>query len=108
MQLAMRGVFFGLSVLDKNVSLISGIIILGILLCIHGIANPFKGKFTNTQESFVLLNLLAVYAITLHNDGSNTLVNKDLELVMENFSNNDPNGTYRYQEFQESLIALNY
>ena len=66
MQLAMRGVFFGLSVLDKNVSLISGIIILGILLCIHGIANPFKGKFTNTQESFVLLNLLAVYAITLH------------------------------------------
>ena len=72
LQLLMRAVFFSLSAFRKEFSLISGIIILGILLCIQGVTRPFKSRFKNIQESFVLLNLHLLHLIALHDHYNNT------------------------------------
>jgi len=69
--LLMRATFFGLSAFRRNVNFNCGIILLGILLCIQGVTNPFKCKLTNIQESFILLNLLLVYVVA-HYSNNNT------------------------------------
>ena len=66
LQLLMRAVFFSLSAFRIEFSLISGAIVVGILLCIQGVIQPFKSRFKNIQESFVLLNLLLLYLFALH------------------------------------------
>ena len=68
LQLLMRAVFFGLSTLDLDVNLTSGAILLGILLCFQGVAQPFKSRLKNVHESCLLLNLLVLYVISLYND----------------------------------------
>ena len=68
LQLMLRAVFFGLSAFQRNVNLISGIILLGLLLCIQGLVCPFKSRYKNVQEALVLLNLQAVYALALYSD----------------------------------------
>ena len=68
LQLLIRSGFFGFSALSKNLSLCCGAFLVGIMLCIHGTVHPFKSKFKNFQESFVLLNLLAVYVTALYSD----------------------------------------
>ena len=68
LQLLLRAIFFGLSVFDSDINLTSGIILLGILLCVQGVLHPFKSWLKNVQESFVLLNLLALYVVTLYNN----------------------------------------
>jgi len=69
LQLIMRVVFFGLTAFDRDVSLTSGIIILGALLCIEGVVHPFKSRYKNIQESLILLDLLAIYVTALHSNG---------------------------------------
>ena len=65
LQLLIRAIFFGTSGLNDKFHLTIGIIILGCLLCKQSYAQPFKSKFKNFQESFILLNLHAVYVFKL-------------------------------------------
>ena len=64
--LLVRVIIYGFSALHKNVSLMANSILLGGLLCLQGIVQPFKNKFKNYQESLVLFNLLAVHMISLY------------------------------------------
>ena len=71
MQLLIRSIVFGLSSLIRGIGLPSSAILVGIMLCAHSIARPFKSKFKNYEESLVLLDLLAVYVTaitTLYSD----------------------------------------
>ena len=66
-QILMRSVFFSLSALNHEVSLLSGVIVIGIFHCVQGVVQPYKSQFNNIQESLLLLNLLLIYVITSHN-----------------------------------------
>ena len=44
-------------------------ILLGGLLWWHGVVKPFRNKFENIQESLLILNLLAIHAISLLSGG---------------------------------------
>ena len=72
LQLLIRSCFFGLSALSRSVSLFGGAVLVGILLCTHGLVHPFKSRFINFQESLVLLNILAVYVTALYNEYENS------------------------------------
>ena len=72
LQLFIRSCFFGLSALSRSVSLFSGAVLVGIVLCMHGIVYPFKNKFKNIQESVVLFDLSAVYVTALYNEYENS------------------------------------
>ena len=71
LQLLIRSCFFGLSALSRNISLFSGTVLVVIVLCTHGIMQPFKNKFNNFQESLVLLDLSVVYVTALYSDIEN-------------------------------------
>ena len=73
LQLLIRAVFFGISSLDRNISFTVSIILLGILVGMHGIIQPFKMKCKNYQELVLLLNLQALYAILSSYQDSNNL-----------------------------------
>ena len=89
-QLTMRAVYFSLSSFNNNkISLISGVVAAGALLCIQGIVRPFKSKFKNVQESLVLLNLLLVHIFAGHrdyNDSSNEIVEYLILMMLLYFS----------------------
>ena len=72
LQLLLRSSFFALSALTRNISLFSGTILVGIVLCTHGMLHPFRSRFKNFQELLVLLDLSAVYVTALHHDYENT------------------------------------
>ena len=82
LQLSIRAIFFSLSALDNKVSLLSGIIFTAILLCVQGVLWPFKSRLNNLQESFVLLNLLLAYVITLYNYPNNVNSTATLYLIL--------------------------
>ena len=63
LQLLIRSGFFMLSALSRNTGLSYGVVLVVIVLCTHGIIQPFKSRFANFQESLVLLNLSVVYYI---------------------------------------------
>ena len=71
LQLLLRSIFLGLSALSRSVNLCSGAVVVGAMLCAHGMLHPFKSKFKNFQESLVLLDLLAVYITALSSDNEN-------------------------------------
>ena len=71
LQLLIRSSFFGLSALNRNVSLCSGVFLVGILLGAHGILRPFKSRYKNFQELLVLLDLLGLYVTALYSDNEN-------------------------------------
>ena len=75
LQLLIRTTFFGLSALSRNASLFIGAVLVGIVLCTHGVVYPYKSKYINLQESFVMLNLLAVYVTALYNECENSKYN---------------------------------
>ena len=66
LQLLMRSSFFALSALSKRISLFSGTVFVAIVLCTHGILQPFNSTLNNFQESLVLLDLSVVYVTTLY------------------------------------------
>ena len=72
LQLLIRSCSFGLSSVIRSASLFSGAVLIGIMLCTHGLVHPFKNRFINIQESLVLLNLLAVYITALYNEYENS------------------------------------
>ena len=53
LQLIVRAIFFGLSAFHKNVNLISGIIVLGFLICVQGLIHPFKSMYKNIRTRSV-------------------------------------------------------
>ena len=69
-QLLIRAIFLGLSALNKDVTLNIGAFILAVILCIEGLAQPFKSRYKNIQESLVLLCLTAVFITASLYDGS--------------------------------------
>ena len=71
LQLIVRAIFFGLSAFHRNVSLTSGIILLGLLLCLQGLIHPFKSIYKNIQEALIIFNLQAVYVLALYGDDGN-------------------------------------
>ena len=66
-----RSCFFGLSALSKNVSLCSGVFLLGIMLCAQGTLHPYRNRHRNLQRLLVLLDLLGLYVAALYNDNVN-------------------------------------
>jgi len=82
-QIFMRAVFFGLSAFNHEVSLVSGVVVIGVLHCVQGIIHPFKSRFNNIQESLFLLNLLLIYIITSHNyyNNDNIAISEYLILI---------------------------
>ena len=68
LQLSIRSCFFGLSALDRSVSLFSGTVLAAVVLYVHCIVYPFKSRSKNFQESLVLLDLSAVYVTALYNE----------------------------------------
>ena len=75
LQLLIRMTFFGLSAPSRNVSLFIGAVLVGIVLCTHGVLHPYKNKFINLQESLVLLDLQAVYVTALYTEQDNNKYN---------------------------------
>ena len=65
-QLLTRAVFFGLSLMDRNINLIVSALLLALLGGIHGAIQPFKEKLRNYQELIFILNLQGLYIILLH------------------------------------------
>jgi len=84
LQLLIRAILFGLSALERNVNLIIGIILLGILIWVTGKLSPFKSQKNNTLEAMLLLNLLVIFTSTAlaHKDIHNIMINISLSLVM--------------------------
>jgi len=84
LQLLIRAVFFSFSAFEKEFSLVSGVVVIGTLLCIQEVMQPFKSRFKNLQESFILLNLLLLYLFALydHYNNTNTTVTQYLILVV--------------------------
>lgn len=80
LQLILRSLFFGLSGLERNLNLMIGSLILGIMLALHGIIQPFKSKFKNVQELVMLLNLQGLYISSLYSS-SNTIAVRFLLVV---------------------------
>ena len=66
-QLLLRAVIFSTSTLDYKISLTCGAVVLGAVLCLQGVMQPFKSKLINIQESLILFNLLTVYSISVLN-----------------------------------------
>ena len=84
LQLLIRALFLGLSTLSTPINLMSGIIILGIYLCIQGSLHSFKSRCKNYQELLLIFNLQAVYTIALYsnfNDSVDVLIIRILIMI---------------------------
>ena len=64
--LLIRVIVFILSAFEKDISFIATSIMLAVLLCLHGVLQPFKSKFHNIQESIAIVNLLAAHVAPLY------------------------------------------
>jgi len=160
LKLLIRVIFFALSAVGNEFSFIGGITLLVALLCVQGIMDPYKNRFSNIKESLILFDLVALYVIVLRLQGGDDgigenfmvklLINivlasffiliivhcirlkygnvikhrfynmiKQLKskvlhhnsyqaesLEIQTFSSEIPDVTYYYQEFQESLVAM--
>ena len=75
LQLLLRAVFYGTSALDRNTNMMMGILILGVVECIHGAYFPLKCKAKNRQELMLLLNLQALFTVSIYNTSNSVAVN---------------------------------
>jgi len=66
LQLVIRWLIFNSTMLDYNTTLMASCILIGLLLCLQAIVQPFKNKYLNVQESLILYNILAVNVVTLY------------------------------------------
>ena len=64
--LLIRIIVYVLSAFGNDISFITTSILFGGLLCLHGIVQPFKNKFHNTQESIAIAILLAAHVAPLY------------------------------------------
>ena len=61
-----------------------GILILGVMECIHAVFSPFKSKATSQQELALIFNLQALFAFSLYSSNSAT-VNTLISIAMIQF-----------------------
>ena len=66
LQLVIRWLIFNSTMLDQNTTLMTCCILIGLLLCLQGIMQPFKNQYLNIQESLILFNILAVNVVTIY------------------------------------------
>ena len=76
LQLLMRGGFFGISSLDRNLNYTVSIVLFSTVGGVHGIACSFKKEYKNYQELLLILNLQGLFAISQYSQVINiTVVN---------------------------------
>ena len=85
LQLVLRAVFFGLSLLDRNINLMISLLLIGTILSFHGLLGPFKIRVQNIQELLVLLNLNAVFFVSMYSTSNVTAVQVLVLLVLLQF-----------------------
>ena len=73
LQLVVRAVFFGLSALDRNINLTTGIILLAVIIIIQKSLIPFRDNNKNLLETGFLFILLVMY--TLSHDRYDVAIN---------------------------------
>jgi len=76
----MRAVFFGLSALERNTNLMSSLLLIGMIVSLHGILGPFRKKAQKIQELLFLLNLNALFVMSLYTT-SNAIAAQVLILI---------------------------
>ncbi|XP_065901525.1 uncharacterized protein [Dysidea avara] len=74
-QLVIRIVFYGISSLERNINLTTGIMLLTIVAVLHGFVQPFKVKCKNYQEMMFIVNLQWILAVLQHSEENVTIVN---------------------------------
>ena len=74
LQLLTRTVFFGLSALSSNTNIMISTIVIGTIILVQGVVNPFKSRRQNIHELLVLLNLQALFAVTQYAVGIYILI----------------------------------
>jgi len=80
--LAVRIVFWGLSFLNENINLISGIFLLGLIICVHEGVAPYNSIVKNSVETLFLLNLYSIVVVVCAYDKSNVIVSILIVLAM--------------------------
>ena len=87
LQILLRAIFFALSSLERNVNLLIGVILCGILIWLTGKFSLFKSAKNNTLEALFLLNLLITFtsAISLHKTARNIIISFLISLAMLKF-----------------------
>ena len=74
LQLVVRAVFLGISVLNANISIMVGSIVVAAIFLMTGLMHPFKSTFHNYQELLLLFNLQILY-IFVQNHSSMIAIN---------------------------------
>ena len=70
LQLVVRAVFFGLTAVERNTNLMISSLLIGIVACIQGTLYPLKSNAQNVQELLILLNLHALFVVSLYTDSN--------------------------------------
>ena len=74
-QLVIRIVFYGISSLERNINLTTGIMLLTIVAVLHGFVRPFKVKYKNYQEMMFIVNLQWILIVVLqHSEVINAMI----------------------------------
>ena len=85
LQLLVRAIFFGLSVIDKNINLAIGLVLLAAMLGIHGYVRPFKSSFKNIQELLFIFNLIVLFVFVQFESTNNIIVNASVTIAAIHF-----------------------
>ena len=82
LQLVIRVAFFGMSSLDVNINLTAVVVMLSLFEGAQIICKPFKNKFKNYQELFLIINLLLLYTFTLSSQGDVNMIAINIMIAM--------------------------
>ena len=86
LQLVIRAVFFGLSLLDKNINLPIGLVLLAAIQNIHGYVRPFKSTFKNIQELVFIFNLIVMFVFIQFENRNSITVNTSVAIASIHFT----------------------
>ncbi|XP_065893254.1 uncharacterized protein [Dysidea avara] len=85
LQLLLRAVFYVISALDRNTNMMIGILILGVMECVHGTYRPYKSKAKNRQELLLVFNLQVLFAVSLYTTSNSIAINILVGIAMVKF-----------------------
>ena len=83
--LLLRALFYEISALDRNTNMMIGILILGIMECVHGTYGFYKSKVKNCQDLLLVFNLHALFAVSLYTTSNSIAVNTLVGIAMIQF-----------------------
>ena len=69
LQLLLRAVFYVISALDRKTNMMIGILVLGVMECVHGAFGSYKHGTKNYLELLLTFNLHALFAVSLYTIG---------------------------------------